>query len=170
HHQTGRQQPVHFHTQLLVTMSLTRFSPISMQHALKQAHRSLSTYWRTVPNEHYLNLGSALVDEENEKFAVYVDVSHFKPEEVKVHLNGTELTIEASHGETTDAHGSIQRSFVRKYKLPEDTNLDAVRSSISDVGHLMIEAPKMTKDAQEQATPIIRQTSSRREFPADMPK
>ncbi|GMR46510.1 hypothetical protein PMAYCL1PPCAC_16705 [Pristionchus mayeri] len=49
---------------------------------------SVHPYWNRVPAEHSLNLGSALgaVENTNEKFAVNVDVSHFRPDEIKVEM------------------------------------------------------------------------------------
>ncbi|KAF8370987.1 hypothetical protein PRIPAC_80406 [Pristionchus pacificus] len=122
-------------------------------------HRSLFPYWRNIPHDHSLNLGSALGEVENtsEKFAVSVDVSHFKPEEIKVNLNGNELTIEGDHEEKTDQHGTIKRSFVRKYILPDDANVDSLRSSLNHKGHLTIEAPKKTQSlTQPRAIHITR--------------
>jgi len=119
----------------------------------------MAPYWHKIPDHHSLKLGSVVSDVTNtsEKFAVSVDVSHFKPEELKVNLVGHELTIEGHHEEKNDHHGTIQRSFVRKYTLPADTNMEGIRSVISDKGHLSIEAPKKTAhSAQMKAIPILR--------------
>ncbi|GMR44512.1 hypothetical protein PMAYCL1PPCAC_14707, partial [Pristionchus mayeri] len=73
------------------TMSLYRYSPFgrSMLRAVDQmfndefAHTGIFPYWARIPHHNSaLNLGSALGGVENtaEKFAVSVDVSHFKPE------------------------------------------------------------------------------------------
>ncbi|GMS95932.1 hypothetical protein PENTCL1PPCAC_18107, partial [Pristionchus entomophagus] len=149
-------------------MSLIGYSPFdhSVRRAFNQIlnddflpHCSLFPYWRNIPSDHSLNLGPALgeVEDTPEKFAVSVDVSHFKPDEIKVNLNGNELTIEGNHEEKSDHHGTIQRSFVRKYVLPDDTNLDSLRSSLSDNGHLSIEGSKKTQAlTQTRAIPITR--------------
>lgn len=34
------------------------------------------------------------------------------------------------------------RSFIRKWTVPEDVDLEAVRTQLSDKGHLCVEAPK----------------------------
>ncbi|GMT20117.1 hypothetical protein PFISCL1PPCAC_11414, partial [Pristionchus fissidentatus] len=153
---------------LQTTMALTGYSPFnrSLWRAFDQmlnddvtSRRRLFPYWMDIPSEHSLNLGSALGEIENtpEKFAVSVDVSHFKPDEIKVNLTGNELTIEGKHEEKSDEHGTIQRSFVRKYLLPEDANLESLRSSLSNDGHLSIEAPKKTAAlTQSRAIPIGR--------------
>ncbi|GMR61491.1 hypothetical protein PMAYCL1PPCAC_31686 [Pristionchus mayeri] len=115
--------------------------------------------WSNVPAEIELSLGGAIGDVENtnEKFAVNVDVSYFEPEEVKVNLDGNELTIEGSHEEKSDECGSIKRSFIRKYHLPKDTNLESVRPSLSDLGILTVEVAMKTQDeTQSRAIPITR--------------
>ncbi|GMR42597.1 hypothetical protein PMAYCL1PPCAC_12792, partial [Pristionchus mayeri] len=120
---------------------------------------SVFPYWRNVPAEHSLNLGATLgeVRDNSKKFAVSVDVSHFKPDEIKVNLTGNELTIEGNHEEKNDECGTIQRSFVRNYILPDDSNLESLRSTLSDKGHLTIEAPKKTQSlTQSRAIPITR--------------
>lgn len=49
------------------------------------------------------------------------------------------------------------RSFVRKYILPDDANVDSLRSSLNHKGHLTIEAPKKTQSlTQPRAIPITR--------------
>ncbi|KAF8374986.1 hypothetical protein PRIPAC_81415 [Pristionchus pacificus] len=147
-------------------MSLIGYNPFDVRRAFEHmfdddfaTHRSLFPYWKHVLPENAFNLGSALGEMENtpEKFAVSVDVSHFKPEEIKVNLNGNELMIEGDHEEKTDKHGTIKRSFVRKYTLPADTNVESLRSSLNDKGHLTIEAPKKTQAlTQSKAIPITR--------------
>ncbi|KAK6050771.1 Hsp20/alpha crystallin family protein [Cooperia oncophora] len=45
--------------------------------------------------------------------------------------------------ETKEEHGYAMRSFVRQWTLPEDVNVDELRSTITEEGHLSIEAPKL---------------------------
>ncbi|GMT02722.1 hypothetical protein PENTCL1PPCAC_24896, partial [Pristionchus entomophagus] len=94
-----------------------------------------------------LDFGSALGEVEStpEKFTVTVDVFHFKPEDIKVSVKGNNLTIEGNHRERIDHDGTIQRSFISKYSIPEDVDLDSVHCSISHKGLLKLEAHKITK-------------------------
>ncbi|VDM77442.1 unnamed protein product [Strongylus vulgaris] len=46
---------------------------------------------------------------DDKKFAVALDVSQFRPEELKVHIDGRDLTIEGQQEQRTE-HGYIQRS------------------------------------------------------------
>ncbi|PIC28047.1 hypothetical protein B9Z55_020092 [Caenorhabditis nigoni] len=77
------------------------------------------------------------------KFSVQVDVSHFKPEDLKIQLDGRELKIEGTQ-ESKSEHGYSKRSFSKMILLPEDADLTAVQSAISNDGNMQIEAPKKT--------------------------
>lgn len=50
--------------------------------------------------------------------------------------------VEGKHEERQDKHGYISRQFTRRYKLPPNVNLEAVKSSLSSDGVLSIAAPK----------------------------
>ncbi|KJH48348.1 Hsp20/alpha crystallin family protein [Dictyocaulus viviparus] len=93
-----------------------------------------------------------LVDDES-KFAVSLDVSKFKPECLKVNIDGRLLTIEGKE-EIKEENNYSMRSFVRQFLLPKDVNLDSVRSSLTDNGHLSIEAPKFTKPSESAGRSI----------------
>lgn len=110
---------------------------------------------------------------DNKKFAVALDVSQFKPEEISVHLQDRDLVIEGKQ-EHKDDKGYMQRlaficadyslsllfvpllrSFVRKWTLPPDVDLDAVRTQLTDVGHLSVEAPKTGHGVKSREIPIM---------------
>ncbi|VDM53408.1 unnamed protein product [Angiostrongylus costaricensis] len=57
------------------------------------------------------------------------------------------LTIEGKE-ELEEENGYSMRVFTRQFLLPEDVNLDAIRSSLTDNGQLAVEAPKLTKSLQ----------------------
>ncbi|XGW11570.1 hypothetical protein V3C99_012783 [Haemonchus contortus] len=100
------------------------------------------SYWRDADHS-VLHVGGETHQPTNDdsKFTVSLDVSHFRPEEVNVHVEGHELIVEGKQ-EQKDANSYMQRSFVRKWILPEDVNLEAIRPQLNDKGHLTIEAPK----------------------------
>uniref|UniRef100_A0A1I7TBV7 SHSP domain-containing protein n=1 Tax=Caenorhabditis tropicalis TaxID=1561998 RepID=A0A1I7TBV7_9PELO len=85
------------------------------------------------------NIGEIVNDDS--KFSVQLDVTHFKPENLKIQLDGRELKIEGSQ-ESKSEHGYSKRTFSKMILLPEDTDLSAVKSAISNEGKLQIEAPK----------------------------
>ncbi|KHN80468.1 Small heat shock protein OV25-1 [Toxocara canis] len=106
--------------------------------------RSIAPYWLEQSPLHECNIGNTVgkVVDDKDKFAVEMDVSQFHPEELKVNVRENELVVEGHHEERSDAHGSIERHFVRKYTIPKDTHLESLVSHLSDKGILTVTAPK----------------------------
>uniref|UniRef100_A0A0K0DJC2 SHSP domain-containing protein n=1 Tax=Angiostrongylus cantonensis TaxID=6313 RepID=A0A0K0DJC2_ANGCA len=105
--------------------------------------RGMFPYWRDADHSvlHVANETQQMVNDDK-KFAISLDVSQFRPEELNVHLEGRELTIEGKQ-EHKSEHSFMNRSFVRKWLLPENVDLDALRTQLDDKGHLRVEAPKL---------------------------
>uniref|UniRef100_A0A1I7UKE1 SHSP domain-containing protein n=1 Tax=Caenorhabditis tropicalis TaxID=1561998 RepID=A0A1I7UKE1_9PELO len=112
----------------------------------EMTHGSLFPYWRDADHNsfNFSNTIGEIINDEN-KYAIQVDVSHFKPEDLKIEINGRELKIEGSQ-ETKSEHGYSKRSFSKMVLLPEDVDLAALKSAISNDGKLQIEAPKRTSN------------------------
>lgn len=90
------------------------------------------------------------VVDENDKFLVKVNVSQFSPEELSVNLKDKHLIIEGRHEERDDAHGTIERHFIRKYRLPDDALLDGITSHLNEDGHLQVMVPKKAIEASRK--------------------
>ncbi|GIY74420.1 protein lethal(2)essential for life [Caerostris extrusa] len=86
--------------------------------------------------------GLSEVKNEDDKFKVMLNVSHFKPEEIEVKTVDNCIVIHGKHEEKTDEHGFVSREFTRRYALPEGTDPETVKSSLGENGILTIEAPK----------------------------
>jgi len=85
------------------------------------------------------------VDDADGKFEVTLDVSQFKPEELKVTTVNDILSVEGCHAEKSDNSGassSVMRQFSRKWTLPKGCKADDVVSNLSSDGILMVTAPK----------------------------
>lgn len=109
-------------------------------------------YWRDADHNSFNfsdNVGEIVNNET--KFSVQLDVSHFKPEDLKIQLDGRELKIEGTQ-ESKSEHGYSKRSFSKMILLPEDADLTALQSAISNDGKLQIEAPK--KENTSRSIPI----------------
>ncbi|VDN26584.1 unnamed protein product [Cylicostephanus goldi] len=120
-----------------------------MDDYIHEMNRSIFPYWRNADHSR-LHVGndtqqrlafSVQVIDDEKKFAVSLDVSQFRPEDLKVQLDGRELTVEGKQ-EHKGENSFIHRSFIRKWTLPETVDLESVRTQLSDIGHLCIEAPK----------------------------
>ncbi|EFO83198.1 hypothetical protein CRE_18317 [Caenorhabditis remanei] len=89
----------------------------------------------------------------DEKFAVNLNVSQFKPEELKINLEGRRLSIQGEH-DVSNERGSSRQSFSRVILLPEDVDITSVDSNLSDNGHLVIEAPKLILPQRQRGAAI----------------
>ncbi|CAG9833564.1 unnamed protein product [Diabrotica balteata] len=104
-----------------------------------------------------LNRPRSSITIDKQKFQANFDVQHFKPEEITIKVNGDRsITIEAKHEEKQDEHGGIYRHFVRKYKLPDNCDIEKIDSKLSSDGVLSITAPTISEQSSGHRTiPII---------------
>ncbi|XP_015908170.1 protein lethal(2)essential for life [Parasteatoda tepidariorum] len=86
--------------------------------------------------------GQSEVKNDKDNFEVKLNVSHFKPDEISVKTVDNTVVIHGKHEEKTDEHGFITREFTRRYMLPDGTEPETVKSSLTPNGILVIEAPK----------------------------
>ncbi|KAK5974448.1 SHSP domain-containing protein [Trichostrongylus colubriformis] len=103
---------------------------------------------------------------DDRKFAVELDVSQFHPDEVKVNLSGRDLIIEGRQ-EHKDDRSYEKRSFVRKWRLPDSADVDAINSRLSGSGLLSVEVPKFPSSNGYQRSVPISHSTSRRETHID---
>ena len=75
------------------------------------------------------------------KFSVKLDLSGFKPEEIKVQRRGQELTVTGKH-RSEDSASHWSRDYCRRIVLSDDVDLRSVTSRLSKEGQLVIEAPR----------------------------
>ena len=82
-----------------------------------------------------------IAKEDDGKFAVKLDLSGFKPEEIKVQLRGKELTVAGKH-RSEEGGFHLSRDYSRRVLLPDDADLSSVTSHLSKEGLLTIEASR----------------------------
>ncbi|CAG0910186.1 unnamed protein product [Cyprideis torosa] len=87
--------------------------------------------------------GGDQVQNKSDKFQVAMDVSGFRPEELKVIVGDRMVTIEGKHEERQDEHGFISRQFSRRYVIPEGIKMENVTSRISNDGVLTVTSAKV---------------------------
>ena len=78
---------------------------------------------------------------DDKKFSVLLDVTNFKPEEIKVKVVGNELSVSAKHESETEGHFT-SRQFNRHFVLPKDVDMSSVMSRLTDEGKLLVEAER----------------------------
>jgi len=108
--------------------------------------------WRALRQD---NSGVSCVTNDKDGFKVNLDVQQFKPEELSVKVVDDYICIEGKHEERSDEHGFISRQFTRRYKLPDNVDKAALKSSLSSDGVLQLHAPKKAiAGAKERPIPI----------------
>ena len=70
---------------------------------------------------------------EGNEYKLALNMQQFTPDDITIKLNGNELCIEATNG---------GESFKQKHMIPDNIDLDAMSSSFSSDGVLVIRAPK----------------------------
>ncbi|VDO65434.1 unnamed protein product [Haemonchus placei] len=81
------------------------------------------------------------VSDDGSKLAISLDVSKFKPDELKVNIDDRTLTVEGKQ-EVKDGLSYTARSFLRQWTVPEGVDIEQIRSTLTENGHLAIEVPK----------------------------
>merc|ERR1712004_548910 len=85
-------------------------------------------------------------NEDDNKVEVHLDTSGYKPDELKVQVEGNTVRVEGKHGERSEAGAvMVSRHFVKEYALPEGSKPEGVESSLSKDGVLVITMPKPRK-------------------------
>ena len=79
--------------------------------------------------------------EDDGKFEIKLDVSGFKPEEIKIQLHGKELIVSGKRT-LEDGRANRSRGFSHRVLLPEDVVVSSVRSRLSKEGLLMVQASR----------------------------
>ncbi|XP_027041102.1 heat shock protein beta-2-like isoform X2 [Pocillopora damicornis] len=112
--------------------------------------------------------GSKRVEEKEDdgKFEIKLDVSGFKPEEIKVQIRGNELSVSGKH-KSEDGEVYRSRDYSRRIVLPNDVVLGSVSSRLSKESLLTIEASRdPALLPSERAVDITMETDE----PEDEPK
>merc|ERR1711971_916200 len=85
-------------------------------------------------------------NEDENKVEVHLDTSGYKPDELKVQVEGGIVRVEGKHEEKSEAGAvMVSRQFVKEYALPESSKPNGVESSLSKDGVLVITMPKPRK-------------------------
>merc|ERR1719222_1383705 len=74
-------------------------------------------------------------NEDDNKVEVHLDTSGYKPDELKVQVEGHIVRVEGKHEERSEAGTvMVSRQFVKEYALPEGSKPEGVESSLSKDG------------------------------------
>ncbi|PIO77175.1 Hsp20/alpha crystallin family protein [Teladorsagia circumcincta] len=99
------------------------------------------------------------VIDQKSKFSFSLDVSEFKPDELKVSIDGRTLTVEGKQ-EISEGSNYTSRSFLHRRTLPENVDVNQTRSFMTEYGQLAIVMPKPKSTVTVKTIPI-RKTANR---------
>ncbi|XP_076045605.1 uncharacterized protein LOC143027842 [Oratosquilla oratoria] len=128
----------------------------------KKFKRSVEDTLEMLPKE-FVPPGSAMTTTKTPRFGQPVDVStpemyvisfNFKnasAENIKVTLKEKTLSVQGKIEEVTETSRSCQ-DVTHEFEIPEDVDLEALESSLSNEGILTIQAPFNTPQAPQQIT------------------
>uniref|UniRef100_A0AC34PWK2 SHSP domain-containing protein n=1 Tax=Panagrolaimus sp. JU765 TaxID=591449 RepID=A0AC34PWK2_9BILA len=92
-------------------------------------------------------LGQMKIGEDN--FSYECNVAGFKPEELKVDIDGNELVISAEHNES-NRDECVRRHFVSRVTIPEEVKKDTIQCDIDERGKLVVHGAKLALEDQKK--------------------
>lgn len=95
-------------------------------------------------------IGGSLVENGDKEFRIRLDLSHYKPEEVKLSIDNHKVTVHAKHEERQDNHGFVSREMTRSYKLPNDVDVSSATSTMNSNGTLVMKIAKKAPEAPKE--------------------
>ncbi|XP_043234023.1 heat shock protein beta-1-like [Amphibalanus amphitrite] len=113
---------------------------------------------RSDPSTWLDNLNSPLIQDEGDQkqLKLRFDVSQYKPEEIVVKTVDNKLLVHAKHEEKSDSR-SVYREYNREFLLPQGSNPEMIKSSLSKDGILTVEAPLPALEGGSGHIPITHQ-------------
>ncbi|XP_051173882.1 protein lethal(2)essential for life-like [Leptopilina boulardi] len=104
--------------------------------------------------------GSSIITADKNNFQLILDVQNFKPNEIKVKIVDRFVIVEAKHEEKEDDKKVNKLHFVKKYFVPDQVDIENIKSTLSTDGILMITAPikKVSEDEKKETLIPIEET------------
>nr|CAH0107097.1 unnamed protein product [Daphnia galeata] len=106
---------------------------------------------------------ASLADDQKPMYRLNVDMSGFKPEEIKISLKDKMLNIHAKMDRKSDDGSRFYQEISREYLLPDTLKTEELKSIFTDDGVLCIEAPQPEAE-KPQEIPIDRCELPKKEY------
>ncbi|CAJ0589078.1 unnamed protein product [Cylicocyclus nassatus] len=104
----------------------------------------------------------AKIVNDDSKLSISLNVKQFKPEELSVNLDGRTLKIEGKQ-EIKEENAYTVRTFVRQWRLPKKVDVEQLKSTLTEDGHLAVDAPKISKKTSTPRSIEIQKTAPPKE-------
>ena len=110
---------------------------------------SLTSSGSKAYNKHLQSIQDSVQDEDGKKVVKYqMDMSTFKPEEITVKTKDKTLSIHAKH-EDKSGKSTMSHEVFRQFTLPDDVDPQALQSTLTNDGVLVIKGPVSVDNALE---------------------
>ena len=121
-----------------------------------QIDRSMAMMDRLFDNDMNIQLrdhvGKLAMNEKGE-FTYKVDASGFRPEELKVELQGNEIVLQGEHKEQNDGE-SVHRQFIRRVLIPDQIQRESIKCDLDNRGRLCVSGKSKIPEGQGQTRSI----------------
>uniref|UniRef100_A0AC34QGL8 SHSP domain-containing protein n=1 Tax=Panagrolaimus sp. JU765 TaxID=591449 RepID=A0AC34QGL8_9BILA len=88
-------------------------------------------------------------------FKYSVNLEGFKPEELKIKLDGEQLVISGDHREVNEnGTETVHQSFIRRFTLPDGFKKETIKSIFDGKGNLIVSGQRNPQISQENAREI----------------
>lgn len=136
---TSSQQQTSSSTTNQSNTTSTTSKPVASSH---QKNWSSSTTTTTTSNTAGDSLQSPVIQDTDEGRVLKLrfDVTQYEPDEIVVKTVDNRLTVHAKHEEKSE-NRSVYREYNREFHLPDGTDIEQIRSSLSKEGILTIDCP-----------------------------
>jgi len=92
--------------------------------------------------------------DENGDLSLRCQTAGFKPEEIKVELDGDQLSVTGEHRESKDGE-SVERKYNRVIRLPKELDIEKTKCELDSNGELIVQVPrKEALKAPKQSIPV----------------
>jgi len=80
-----------------------------------------------------------------EEIKLGMDAQHFAADDLEVRTEGRDVLVRCMHEHEADDYGPVglTEEFVRRVRMPDNVNMDSVRTHLKRDGTLLIEAKKL---------------------------
>ncbi|KAK3104183.1 hypothetical protein FSP39_025099 [Pinctada imbricata] len=89
---------------------------------------------------------------DKDQMNIKMDVQHYTPEDLTVKIVGDKLVIAGKHETKPDEHGYISRQFQREFLIPENIDLDSLKTTLTEDGMLNIQGKSKDVPKVEERT------------------
>uniref|UniRef100_A0AC35GFJ7 SHSP domain-containing protein n=1 Tax=Panagrolaimus sp. PS1159 TaxID=55785 RepID=A0AC35GFJ7_9BILA len=68
---------------------------------------------------------------DNGQFKFAFDIQDYKPEELKIDVEGRDLIVAGNH-KSEDEHGILEKQFTRRFTIPENIDLETIKCDFDE--------------------------------------